>query len=68
MTIAADSIDAARRGETVRLEAGEVSLVLLRADVFERLRDSLDPRDGYAFVNEVLREDDEHDPLLATYQ
>jgi hypothetical protein len=68
MTIRTDHVEAAKRGEAVRLEADQVPLVLVRADIYERMRESFDPRDAYPLVNEVMREDDAEDPLLAAYQ
>lgn len=68
MTVEINQFEAAKRGEPVRISADEVQFVLLRADVYERLRDSLDPREGYSLINDVMRDDDELDPLLARYQ
>ena len=47
--------------------------VLLRADVYERLRsatdaDDFDPGETYPFIDEVMREDDANDPTLESYQ
>jgi len=45
--------------------------ILVRADVYQQMQgllDEFDPRQAYPFVDEVLREDDEHDPSLASYQ
>jgi hypothetical protein len=30
--------------------------------------DEYDPEEGAAYVNEIMAEDDVHDPLLGTYQ
>jgi len=47
--------------------------VLVRKEVYERLKgllalDDYDPDEGAAYVNEVMAEDDAHDPLLESYQ
>ena len=47
--------------------------VLVRQAVYERLKAVLDvgeydPDEGAAFINEVMAEDDAHDPLLGSYQ
>jgi hypothetical protein len=49
--------------------------VIMRADqyekvkaVFEREDDNFDPREAYPFVDEVMKDDDAHDPGLESYQ
>lgn len=47
--------------------------VLVRQAVYERLKAVLDvgeynPDEGTALVNEIMAEDDAHDPLLESYQ
>lgn len=46
--------------------------VLIRRDVYERLKaaadDDYDPREGYPLVDQIMAEDDAHDPTLASYQ
>ena len=47
--------------------------VLVRKDVYERWKallalDEYDAEEGAAYVNEIMAEDDVHDPLLETYQ
>jgi hypothetical protein len=49
--------------------------VIMRADqyekvkgIFEREKHDFDPREAYPFVDEVMREDDAHDPALDSYQ
>ena len=44
--------------------------ILVRADFFEQghADDGADPRVAYPFVDQVLRADDAHDPLLDEYQ
>jgi len=51
--------------------ATNTTYVLVRADVYEQMlggKGEFDPRDTYPFVEQVMREDDDHDPLLAGYQ
>jgi hypothetical protein len=49
-----------------------VAYLLVRADLFERMEfkedDSLDGIDVGALIAEALREDDENDPYLESYQ
>ncbi len=45
--------------------------VIVKAEVYDRLQRVLtddDPRDAYPLIAAVMQEDDEHDPLLASYQ
>lgn len=47
--------------------------ILVRRAAYERLRallatDEYDPDEGMALMNEVMAEDDAHDPLLESYQ
>lgn len=47
--------------------------VLIRTEIYERLKalltlDEYDPDEGAPLVNEVMAEDDAHDPLLESYQ
>ena len=49
------------------------SYVLVRKDVYERLKcvlslDDSDPDEGAAYINEIMAEDDAHDPLLESQQ
>jgi hypothetical protein len=64
-----------RRGEPVRVASPEIGTecVILRADVYERLRPLLeddlpDMRTVAALIEANMREDDAHDPLLESYQ
>lgn len=56
------------RGEAVRVSEGGADLVLVRADVFERLRadaqDDFDPREAYPLVDLIMADDDANDPHL----
>jgi hypothetical protein len=38
MSLTLEQLEAVRRGQSVRLSEGDTDLVVLRADVFERLR------------------------------
>ncbi len=45
--------------------------VLVRADVFEEMREwmrDLEPQDAYPIVDCIMADDDAHDPPLAGYQ
>jgi hypothetical protein len=46
--------------------------VLLRKESYDRLRplaaDDYDPKEGAAYVNEIMADDDANDPLLDSYQ
>jgi hypothetical protein len=74
MTLTTIQIEAVKQGETIRVAVPEIGAecVVLRADVYERVRAILD--DGLsmdqvgALVAGAMREDDEDDPLLESYQ
>lgn len=47
--------------------------VLVRREAFERIKnllalDDYDPAEGSAYINEIMAEDDAHDPYLEGYQ
>jgi len=45
--------------------------VIVRAEVYDQLQRVLsdeDPREAYPLIAAVMKEDDEHDPLLDGYQ
>jgi hypothetical protein len=47
------------------------SYVIVKAEVYDRFQRVLgdeDPREAYPLIAAVMQEDDEHDPLLASYQ
>jgi hypothetical protein len=47
------------------------SYVIVKAEVYDQLQRVLsdeDPREAYPLIAAVMQEDDEHDPLLASYQ
>ncbi|MGH7170066.1 MAG: hypothetical protein ACRELG_07310 [Gemmataceae bacterium] len=63
------------QGNAVRVVTPEfgIDCVLLRADVYERLRsvleeDELDMRTVALLIEQNMREDDANDPLLESYQ
>ena len=56
---------------TVVDAATNAQYVLLRADVFEEMRQwtrDLEPQDAYPVVDRIMADDDAHDPTLASYQ
>jgi hypothetical protein len=65
-----------QQGKSVRVVAPEIGAdcVVLRADVYERLQSVLDEDDGLdmrtvaLLIERNMREDDENDPLLESYQ
>jgi hypothetical protein len=74
MTLTQEQIKAIQHGDPVRIKPAEVGAecVLLRADVYERVRavleDGLSMEQVAALVEQNMREDDEQDPLLDSYQ
>ena len=74
MTLTQEQIKAIQHGDPVRIKSAEVGAecVLLRADVYERVRavleDGLSMEQVAALVEQNMREDDEQDPLLDSYQ
>jgi len=51
--------------------ATNTQYVLVRADVFQEMQESmrdLEPRDAYPLVDRIMADDDAQDPTLATYQ
>jgi hypothetical protein len=59
MNISQDQIRAVEQGEAVRLHADDVELVVLRADLYERLAGVSDsPREAYPAVLKALGDDD----------
>jgi hypothetical protein len=65
---------AAQREEPPRVinPRTQEAFVLLRAEVYERLRALLDgefdPREAYPFIDRAMAEDDANDPCLEKYQ
>ncbi len=68
---------AAAKGEPLRLKDPNTNqdYVLIKADLYDRIRrlvddgdDGLTMRDVAILIHDAMREDDENDPLLETYQ
>jgi hypothetical protein len=65
-----------RQGKTVRVPAPEIGAdcVVLRADVYERLKSVVEDDEGpdmravALLIEQNMREDDANDPLLESYQ
>ena len=55
--VTAEQIKAAERGETIRVK-GDVELVLVRADTYDKLVQTFDPRETYPSVVEALADED----------
>lgn len=72
MQLTSEQKAAVRDGKPVHLCEDDLECVIVRADVFERFQASLVPdldvTAAYPLVNEVLADDDAHDPLLESYQ
>lgn len=64
MNISTQQLDAAKRGEAVRLQADDVEVVLLRADLFRQMeiqQQADDPRQAYPAVLRAWDADDDPD-------
>jgi len=51
--------------------ATNTQYVLVRADVYQELQEwmrDLEPQDAYPVVDQIMADDDAHDPTLASYQ
>ena len=75
MDLTSKQRQALEQGEAVPVTVEQTECILLRRDIYERVKKvvqcddrEFDPREAYPLVNEVMREDDEHDPLLDSYQ
>jgi hypothetical protein len=74
MTLTAEQVAALKHGEPVRLRPPELGAecVVLRADVYERIQtaldDSLSAEQVGVLVERVMRDEDQGDPLLDSYQ
>jgi hypothetical protein len=74
MNLNVEQLKAVMSGEVLRLNVEGTEIVILRADLYDRagpispVDDEEDVRNYDPLVNEVMREDDEHDPLLESYQ
>ena len=76
MILTTAQIEAIKHGQPVTVEATEIgtACVVLRADVYARVKRLIyddsdsDPAEAYPLVNDVMRDDDAHDPWLESYQ
>jgi hypothetical protein len=76
MQLTQEQLQAVRSGEPITVSDPEIGpeCVLVRADVFSRVKDLLyddadfSPREGYPLVDRVMAEDDADDPALESYQ
>ena len=71
MNITKEQLEQAKGGQAVKIAENGDQFVLVRKDVYDRVRgviEDWEPRDGYPLVNEAMREDDANDPLLDSYQ
>jgi hypothetical protein len=74
MTLTHEQIEAIKHGDPVRITSPEVGAdcVLVRADVYERVRalfdDGLSMEQVGALVEQNMRDDDQNDPLIDSYQ
>jgi hypothetical protein len=74
MTLPAIDFEAARNGQPVRFTdpASDTDFVLIRADVYDKVRavldDGLDESQVARLIEENMRQYDDDDPLLVTYQ
>lgn len=60
MNISDMQIEAAKRGETIRLTADDVEIVMVRADIFDQRGSTSDnPRATYAAILKAIDEQDE---------
>lgn len=71
LTLNAEHQQALQRGESVPVveKASQTPCVVVRADVFDRIKKllpDLDPREAYPALDEVMRED-WSDPRMAEY-
>lgn len=74
MTLTGEQVTAIKQGTPITLTPAEVGepCVVLRADVYERLKPLLSDEeqfpDGRLGIHELMIEDDMHDPWLESYQ
>lgn len=76
MQLTRAQMQAVRSGEPVTVRDPEIGpeCVLVRADIFARVKDLLfddaefSPREAYPLVDRVMADDDAGDPALETYQ
>lgn len=74
MELTVDQRRAVESGEAVPLKLDAIECVVLRKDIYDRLKgliyedSEFDPTEAYPLVNDAMREDDAHDPWLESYQ
>lgn len=71
MNLTREQFEQAKSGQPVEIAENGDEFILIRKDVYDRVRyaaDDMDPRDAYPLVNEAMREDDARDPLLDSYE
>jgi hypothetical protein len=74
MNVTAEEVQAAKRGEAVRLTADDVEVVLLRADLYDRIKgviydDSpLTPEERLALIQQAGNRAGWDDPELDVYE
>jgi hypothetical protein len=71
MHITEEQLNDVRQGKAVHLSESDTSIVLLRADMFERLRHLIDDDaicTNAEMVDRIMAADDQSDPYLAELQ
>ena len=71
MQITTEQLDAVRSGQSVRLTENGTDVVVLRADIFDRLQNLLEDDTVYTtaeMMDRVMAADDANDPQLAELQ
>jgi hypothetical protein len=75
MNLTSDQQQALGKGEPVPITVAAIECVVIRKDIYERVQhlcgydtNEFDPDDALPLVNDVMKESDEHDPLLDSYQ
>jgi PHD/YefM family antitoxin component YafN of YafNO toxin-antitoxin module len=68
MQITPEQIRAVRSGKAVRLKEQEVEVVVIRADVYDRMQDNDTVYTTAEMLDHVMAEDDADDPYLAELQ
>lgn len=71
MNLTKEQFEKAKSGQAVEIAENGDEFILIRKDVYDRVRrviDDFDPTDAYPLVNEAMREDDASDPLLDSYE
>ena len=74
MHVSAGQRQALERGEAVMTLVEGIECVVLRRDVYERIksllevRSEIDVREFYPLIHDAMRQDDANDPWLDAYQ